>query len=346
MSLRVFTRRLSFLGLAAAIVCLVAALGGTAQAQLLWYDGFEIGDGTGATYTPGLLAGQTGGSGTFFTGPWEQANAGDITDSDSGVSEPGLHYADFPDNFFPQTGGKTDDLEPVFDCCHTSRSRRTFATPFVGLDDTIYMSFLVNFGKAHGHPHDFHYRSVEWWNGGVGDSFLNMSLGFSTFGNYNDPVNGPAGANEELSLGLQGHYADVAAVENRNYQLGEHLSYADQEGQTHLVVLKWELSTLDAELFGAGFGDKLSVYLNPSTTDPLAEASPSLFVDDVDINLDSMSSMILFHFIGIQNVPGALDEIRVGKTWGDVVGVPEPATFSLLGLGAIGLLLAARRKRA
>jgi hypothetical protein len=33
-----------------------------------------------------------------------------------------------------------------------------------------------------------------------------------------------------------------------------------------------------------------------------------------------------------------LDELRVGTTWGDVVPLPEPGTFGLLMLGAIGLL--------
>ena len=43
----------------------------------------------------------------------------------------------------------------------------------------------------------------------------------------------------------------------------------------------------------------------------------------------------------------AFDEIRVGTTFADVanlMAVPEPTSFALLGLGAISMLLLGRRK--
>ena len=60
MNLNAFTRRLSALSLAAAM-----GLAGTAQADLLWYDGFALSDasdGAGPNYVAGTLAGQQGGS--------------------------------------------------------------------------------------------------------------------------------------------------------------------------------------------------------------------------------------------------------------------------------------------
>jgi hypothetical protein len=39
-----------------------------------------------------------------------------------------------------------------------------------------------------------------------------------------------------------------------------------------------------------------------------------------------------------------VDEVRVGTSWSDVVPVPEPASLSLLGFGAVGLLRRRRRR--
>jgi hypothetical protein len=51
----------------------------------------------------------------------------------------------------------------------------------------------------------------------------------------------------------------------------------------------------------------------------------------------------LYGFQG-QNSAVLYDEFRIGDTYADVVTVPEPTTFALVGLGALGL--AARRRRA
>jgi len=383
MGKRVLFRRLSLLGfvVALSLIC----YGGTALAgdSLLWYDGFVIDadDGAGPNYVAGNLAGQQGGSDAgsgigFFDdamgnpNPWLGVNNMDDTDTDSWVEAGSLtRNAQSP----PSTGDRATGGEYVFGgCCQTSRSSRDFNTPLQNMEGTVYMGFLVNFGN--GNPEDPHYRAVEFWNGKntiptidddmdpmtpevpnpnfgrVGDGQLNMSIGFSSFGNYNGAENQgmDPDPNTQLSARVDGVFEEFGLSEERKYQFDEHLEFADQVNQTHSIVIKFDLSLDDRE-FG-GVGDTISFFLDPKPTDT-TEPTPSLVVAGVDLNLDAMSNIILFHFTGQPpNKPngGSFDELRVGTTWGGVaiLGVPEPATLSLLGLGVIGALLSARRKRA
>lgn len=365
-----------------ATACFVAALCGTARAELLWYDGFVIGadDGAGPNYVDGVLNDQQGGSDAGAAGgigffddamgdpnPWLGVNNTDPVDTANVLSAGSLTRI----NQSPaSTGDKVSD-EPATGCCNTSRASRDFNTPLQDMDGAVYMGFLVNFGV--GPPDDPHYRAVEFWDGKstiteiedpdnpgtmipnpnfgrVGDDQLNMSLGFSSFGNYDDPQNdadGPGGdtANRQLSARIDGVFEAFGLVEERKYQFEEHLEWADQVGETHSVVVKFDLTTDDVEL--GGVGDTVSFFLNPSPED-IAEPAPSLVVPGVDLNLDSMSANVLFTFTGLSpDNPGAFDELRVGTSWADVavLGVPEPATVGLVGLGAIGALLPARRRR-
>ncbi len=342
MKFTVSTRRFSLLSIAAAAGLFAASAGAPAYAAQTWYDGFaisDVDDGAGPNYVAGVLGGQTGGSGTFFTGPWVQAGGDDNVLAAGSLTRFGQSPA--------STGDKVSD-QPATGCCNTARTGHQFATPLQNVDGTIYMGFLVNFGL--GNPGDPHYRAVEFWDGGVGDGFLNMSLGISSFGNYNNAVNdidGPGGAtaNRQISARVDGIRELLGADVQTNHQFGEHIEWADQLGDTHSVVVKFELSTNDVEIGGPG--DTVSFFLDPLPTD-LVEPAPSLVVPNVDIKLDRMSSIVLFHFTQTDpSNPGSFDELRVGTTWGDVaiLGVPEPASLSLVGLGTIGLLMSARRKR-
>jgi hypothetical protein len=203
-----------------------------------------------------------------------------------------------------------------------------------------------------------------------------MSLGFSSFGNYDDPVNdadGPAPdpndgmppnvtANRQLSLSVTGITELFGSPVTTHYQLGEHLEYASQLGQTHSIVLKFDLSTASVESGDEGGGDTISVFLDPTLSDVTEPLVPSLVVSGIDLNMDAMSSLIQFTFTGGTPNAGAFDELRVatsfagaGGAGGDVnntlwsevaiLTAPEPASLSLVALGALGMLATARRKR-
>ena len=116
------------------------------------------------------------------------------------------------------------------------------------------------------------------------------------------------------------------------------------DGRTHLIVLRFDLSTDDAA-FG-GVGDRIRAYLDPvGTSEP---ASAAADIGGIDFLADRFGAITDFTF-GDTRRASAFDEMRVGTTFADVANLqpaPEPASIVLLGLGAIGLLAMARRKRA
>jgi hypothetical protein len=94
--------------------------------------------------------------------------------------------------------------------------------------------------------------------------------------------------------------------------------------QTVLLVLRTD--------FTAGI-DTFSLIVNPPSIEPL---TPDVIKADSNI-----SSFTRLYIAG----PGAfsIDEIRIGKTYGDVV--PEPSSVVLAGIGGVGIAVVAWRRR-
>jgi len=323
-------RRLSPLGLVAIVGYVLASGASTAYAVQLWYDGFSLASEGGDYAVDTALNGTSGGSGSFFTGDWVAADQGDpaswAEEKSPGLSRPGLTEA---------VVGGAAGKDVQFSCCVFTRTSRLFASPWGGFTDpdgTYYMGFLINFGTGdNNNPiNDPHHRTVEMHSGGFDDSLnRNLMFGISNF----------AGLGNELALNVRDSTDDSL----NNAVLAENANLNDLRFQgTHYVVLKFEMST--------STDDVISAFLDPvGSTEP----APSASITVGQFLADRMSTNAQFTFNSpYQSSAGRFDELRVGTTFADVgintlpFRTPEPASISLFGLGAIGLILAARRKRA
>src|SRR5262245_34894122 len=69
--------RLGVLAFAATLGAIVASVGTTARAAVLWYDGFATPPYVAAPSNATPLDTQSGGTGAFFTGPWSHQSGND-----------------------------------------------------------------------------------------------------------------------------------------------------------------------------------------------------------------------------------------------------------------------------
>jgi hypothetical protein len=88
----------------------------------------------------------------------------------------------------------------------------------------------------------------------------------------------------------------------------------------------------------------VSLWINPAVE---AVASASLGSANLVFSNLSLESITGFGYNAIGGALPILDEVRIGTSFADVAGVPEPSTAALVGLGALGLGVFAllRRRR-
>jgi hypothetical protein len=317
------------LRIVAAVAALFVSLGSAASANQLWYDGFAT-----PPYVAGnILNGQSGGTGTFFTGPWQDQSGNDHHVSSTDLPNGNQQMA-VGTTIHPSVGGSVVGTDTPGTCCDTARDARLFTAPWDGFtnpDGTFYMGFLVNFGVG---P-TIHHRVLEMWDGDQGsDSNRHLQLGYSDFTGV-----GTAVGTTDRNMGIQ--VVDSGTNNTINQDITGAPTFQTSGGRTHFVVLRFDLSNDDAAL--GGVGDRIRMYLDPlGTTEP---AAANADISKIDFLADRMGAITDFVF-GDSAKAAAFDELRVGTTFADVANlqVPEPTSFVLLVLGAIGVLRFGRKK--
>jgi hypothetical protein len=310
-----------------AVVMTLTAVAPKASAVLLVYDPFNIGLGPGDYLTGdensgvNVLGGQNlvPSPTPFYAGGWIQSG-GDA----QAVVYPGggnLSRMNYPR--FENFGGLVTDAVQ-FGCCSFGRDGRELANPLgIAGPQTLYQSFLVDFGvQGTDDPAAFGFRGVEWWNGGMGDSFLAAQLFVNSFSGVND-----------LTLQVTSNSGTIAAPLN-----GGGLDLDTLDG-VHLVVMKFELNPVAP--------DVISVYLDPADSiESNWTTAASLAVNASDWEMTHHGVGTSFSFSGPGHRPVKFDELRWGTTFADVTPfVPEPSTVSLVVVGAAGGLVVAWRRR-
>ena len=294
------------------------AVAGTASAQLIAYEGYDVppyGDDAG-------LNGQNpAASATSFgwDGAWSVGSANLQSDAGS-LNNAATAYDDL-------TTGKGRYLASGFTAFR--RGNRNIAS--YTASDTYYMSMFVNGGGSF-NSDDRGYAVAGFTNFMTEGAFENTSAdnGFGLFAGFRGEDAGADADQADLILRARGASGD----------LEDTVLLSNVDSNTYHVLYKLEVNV------GGGSADQVTYWGNPSDlTDEASMSATAAATGSVStFSMDTNSRIDRFTVISNEwNRSFFWDETRFGYDLDCVTGSPTPAAAGLLGRGG---LLAARRRRA
>ena len=313
---------------------LLAAVAQSASASVV-YDGFD--------YPAGKLAGNTN--------PTAPANSNGFTDTnvwtksgtatnDSDVVIGSLSYANAPSS--------VGNMAQLTGAGGTSQTADRIAIPDHPSGSTIYFSMIfqvpsgvTNYGTSTTTGSFF--TGFQYNPDVIGTTTNGMNDGVQSSGAPLTVRKATDGLGYNLGIG----YRDTAAV--RVFDSTDELT----AGQTHFLVGKYEIGT-------GSHDDVATLYIDPDLSTGVEPTSASavsantaasttadyFYSADGATQLETNIRSFILRSNGVEPSSSLVDELRIGDNWTDVTtaAAPEPASVSLLALGALGLM-GRRRKR-
>ena len=303
------------------VLAALAGLAAPAHAALHIYEPFDYAQTE--PINDGAWLGDGNQAGGLGLGTWSQLDNGSSTvDNEADVRDGGLSFTDTFSNVLPVAGNAWTRVNRVGQIA-TSSPIDNAATLGLTTDNTsMWMTFLFQ---------DLGFSGPDFGIGMQTENMVgndNQSLVAAGYG-VGFGITSSGSANRSIHTVVYDNSTEFAKV-------NEPTPTFNGPGASAVVLLAMKVNWKPA-----GTPDEIFVF-NISGNDITVEPSEATALASTTVDWDQPTQNALDVFNISDTQVANVDEIRVATTYLEAVGIPEPSSLALLGLG--GLLIARRRR--